>query len=102
MKICYPRRGIYHVSLLTIAASIALAMASFTEIFHICKPFAAQWDPHVLGTCGNQILSFTVLETVGLVLDLVLFSLPCIFVRRLLLGKWKKVSIIVGMDAGAL
>ncbi|PSR98942.1 integral membrane protein [Coniella lustricola] len=102
LRISGPMSGIKRAACLIMAASIALAIVSSMEIFLICRPFAAQWDPLVLGTCGDQILSFTVLETVGLALDLVILALPAIFMVRLQTTKWRRIKFILVVDAGSV
>lgn len=84
------------------ASSAALALASIVQVFLICKPFAAQWDPRLLGTCGDQVLSFMILECTGLGLDIVIFALPVLPLARLNTSISFIVTTIVILDVGAM
>ena len=52
------------------------AAASILQIFLLCRPFAAHWDPRVLGFCGDHVVAFVTLEVSGLLLDIAILSLP--------------------------
>lgn len=82
--------------------SAALSLVGILEIFLVCRPFAAQWDPHVLGTCGDQILSFTILESAGLMLDLCTLLLPVLLVWGLQMQRRKRIPLILILDAGIM
>lgn len=82
--------------------SAALATASIIQIFLICQPFAAQWDPHILGTCGDQVTSFLVIETAGLLLDIGILSLPPIIITRLRTATKMKVQLVLVLNIGAV
>lgn len=90
------------ITLTIIVMSTALATASMLEIFLVCRPFSAQWDPQVLGTCGDQLMSFTILESVGLVLDLVILALPVVLIYRLDTTMRRRVQTILLLDIGAM
>ena len=51
-------------------------IAVVLESFLICRPIAAAWDNNLAGTCGDQIVSYVVLEILGLLIDLVIFVWP--------------------------
>lgn len=73
------------------------AMASVLEIFLICRPFAAQWDPRILGLCGDQVVSFVTLEVIGLLLDLGILLLPVhtiFYLNARQSQKWKAIFIL--------
>ncbi|ROV92176.1 hypothetical protein VMCG_09286 [Cytospora schulzeri] len=82
--------------------SAALALASIVQVFLICRPFAAQWDPRVLGTCGDQIGSFMALESTGLSLDVAILAVPAAQTLRLNLSMRNKVRVILVLDMGAI
>lgn len=82
--------------------SAGLAAASALQIFLICKPFAAQWDPRVLGTCGDQVASFMAFESAGLALDLGTLLVPIVIIIRLHLRTRKKVVAILVFNIGAV
>lgn len=85
-----------------IILSIALSMVSVGEVFLICRPFAAHWDPKILGMCGDQMISFTLLESVGLILDLVIFIIPVVRLWEIQIPRQRKAKVCLVLDAGAM
>lgn len=84
------------------ALSASLAAASTIQIFLICRPFAAQWDPRVLGACGDQIASFMALESVGVVLDLGILLVPSVMIMGLQMRLETKIQLILVFNIGAM
>lgn len=72
------------------------------QIFLICRPFAAQWDPHILGACGGQAVSFITLETTGLVLDIGILLLPVQPIYMLQMRRSQKWQVILVIDASVV
>ncbi|KAG6354447.1 hypothetical protein INS49_004464 [Diaporthe citri] len=95
-------RVVHHSAIGIMVLSTALATASIIQIFLICQPFAAQWDPQVLGTCGDQVTSFLVIETAGLLLDIAIFTLPPVIVMRLMTPTKMKVQLVLVFNIGAV
>lgn len=89
-------------ALLIMITSAALALASVVQIFLICRPFAAQWDPRVLGTCGDQMVSFMILESTGLILDIAILAVPAMAVVGLTMKKSRKAQAILVLDMEAM
>lgn len=85
-----------------ILVSAGLAAASIIQIFLICKPFAAQWDPCILGSCGDQVVSFMALESVGLVLDLGILIIPTVSIMRLMVLWRRRMQLIFIFNIGAV
>lgn len=48
-----------------------------------CQPVAAAWDNSIHGSCGNQAVTYIILESVGLLLDLVIVVMPQLLLCRL-------------------
>lgn len=88
------------VAIMTVSAG--LAAASIIQMFLICRPFAAQWDPRVLGACGDQVASFMALESAGLVLDLGILLVPSVGIMRLQMSLEVKVKLIFIFNIGAV
>lgn len=84
------------------ALSASLAAASAVQIFLICRPFAAQWDPRVLGSCGDQVLSFMVLESVGIILDVGILLVPAVTIMGLQMRVEMKFRLILVFNIGAM
>ena len=68
----------------------------------ICRPIAAGWDPSITGSCGNQIVSFLVLEIVGLLIDLTLLIIliPIFAIKSLQLPSREKLKLIGVFSVG--
>ncbi len=82
--------------------SILYGLVVFLEIFLICRPMAVDWNAHVDGTCGNQIVSYLVLEVLGLVLDFTIIIVPLLCIWKPQIQWPRKVSIAALFSIGAL
>ena len=74
---------------------ILFGLVVFLEIFLICRPMAVDWNNHTDGTCGNQIISYLVLEVLGLLLDLTIMMLPILSIWNLHLPTAKEVQFMI-------
>jgi hypothetical protein len=84
------------------ALSAGRAAASTVQIFLICRPFSAHWDPRVLGFCGDQVASFMVLESAGVLLDLGILVVPTVMIIRLQMRLVIKIEVIVLFNISAM
>jgi len=75
-------------------------VASILEMLLICRPISAQWDNS--SRCGNQKLSFLIVESVGIALDAMLLVTPIYSVSRLCMDTRAKIKVIVGLEIGSL
>ena len=82
--------------------SILYGLVVFLEVFLICRPMAVDWDAHVDGTCGDQIVSYLVLEILGLLIDFTILVVPLPVIWKLQLPWPRKVSIAALLSIGAL
>lgn len=101
-RIFRPPRLARRITIGIMVLSAALSLASIIQIFLICQPFAAQWDPHVLGSCGDQVTSFVVIETMGLLLDIGIFAIPTITIVKLYLPIGRRVATAGIANVGAM
>ena len=85
-----------------LVVSILYGLVVLLEVFLICRPMAVDWNVHVDGTCGNQIVSYLVLEVLGLLLDsmVLIAPLPCIW--RLQLPFKSKIQLSIVFSVGVL
>ncbi len=90
------------ITRLLLVLSILYGLVVFLEVFLICRPMAVDWDAHVDGTCGNQIVSYLVLEGLGLLLDLTIAAVPIPFIWRLKMKLARKISITSMFLIGSL
>ncbi|KAI8397481.1 hypothetical protein FOFC_20787 [Fusarium oxysporum] len=51
-------------------------LGNVLQVFLICRPFAASYDPTVKGTCGNQVSSFIAIGAFNAITDVLILSLP--------------------------
>ena len=72
------------------------------EIFLICRPLAGIWDLSITGRCGQQVVSYVILEALGLLLDLAIFILTLFLVWRLRMSIKRKVVISSSLSVGIL
>lgn len=77
-------------------------IATVLETFLICHPSAAAWDPRIEGSCPGQIVSYIVLEVVGLALDVAILVLPLRRIATLHLPPGGKRNLILIFSVGAV
>lgn len=46
------------------------------QVFLICRPFAATYDPLIKGECGNQVVSFIAIGAFNVITDVIILTLP--------------------------
>ena len=85
-----------------VGLSLTHGIASVIEVLLICRPLSAQWDSEAGGACGNQILSFIIVECVGIALDIALLGIPLFSIPKLHISMKKKAHIIIALDAGVV
>lgn len=51
--------------------------------FLICRPVAKNWDPTVVGSCGNRVAGYTAVSAVNVVIDCLIFILPLPMIFKL-------------------
>ncbi|KAK0612443.1 hypothetical protein B0T17DRAFT_648599 [Bombardia bombarda] len=52
------------------------SLGNILQVFLICRPFAATYDPLVKGECGNQVASFIAIGAFNVVTDVLILTLP--------------------------
>lgn len=82
--------------------SILYGLVVFLEVFLICRPMAVDWNADIDGTCGNQIVSYLVLEVLGLLLDFTTLAVPTPCIWRLHMPLAKKITLSIFFSIGAL
>jgi len=90
----YQERGLWVGALLVL--SILYGTAILLDIFLICRPVAAARDTSISGECGNQLLSYVLLEIFGLLIDLAILVTPPSLIYRLQMP-WKRKASVSGM-----
>ncbi|KAK3693382.1 hypothetical protein B0T22DRAFT_449692 [Podospora appendiculata] len=66
---------------------------NFLQVFLLCRPFAASYDPRVKGTCGNQIASFIAIGAFNIVTDVLILTLPLPTVWALKMSTGTKIGL---------
>lgn len=90
------------ITRLLLVLSVLYGLVVFLEVFLICRPMAVDWNVHIKGTCGDQVLSYLVLEILGLVLDLVILTVPIPCIWRMNINLTRKISSATMFSIGAL
>ena len=88
--------------LILIVLSVLYGVAIVLEIFLICRPLAAAWDSNISGECGQEVVSYVVLEIFGLGIDLAILIAPLRVIWRLLLTTRSKIEVSCVLSAGGL
>jgi hypothetical protein len=81
---------------------VSHTLGSILEVMLICRPLSAQWEYNTASVCGNQQVSFIVIESTGLLLDVVLLLLPLPTILSLHVSTEKKVAIAIIFEIGAV
>lgn len=64
------------------------------QIFLICRPFAATYDPTIPGTCGNQKASFLAIGAFNAITDVAILALPVHTIWTLKIKTGTKMSLL--------
>jgi hypothetical protein len=90
----FPVAHILYASYITIGLITAWAIATILVGCLICQPISMNWNPAAGGSCGNQVLSFTVTGSINLVTDAIVLFLPMPTLYSLQLKNYKKFTLI--------
>lgn len=90
------------IALSLLVLSILYGLVVLLEVFLICRPMAVDWDAHVDGTCGDQIVSYLVLEVLGLLLDFIILMVPPLCIWKLQMPFGIKMPFIIVFSIGVL
>ena len=82
--------------------TILYGLVVILEVFLICRPLAVDWNPHVDGKCADQIVSYLVLEILGLLIDFTILVTPIPVILRIQMYWRLKMQIVALMSMGAL
>ncbi|KAK8177277.1 hypothetical protein IWX90DRAFT_13025 [Phyllosticta citrichinensis] len=69
--------------------------SAIMQVFLICRPVSASWDPRGSRVCGNVVMVYVALCIINLFTDLVIMFLPVPFIRRLQMDTSTKVGLYV-------
>ncbi|KAM0800685.1 hypothetical protein BDR22DRAFT_850123 [Usnea florida] len=95
-------RGVKWIVRSVLVLSILYGLVVILEVFLICRPLAVDWNPHVDGRCADQIVSYLVLEILGLLIDLTILVAPLPVIAKLQMDWRRKMSIAAVFSVGAL
>ena len=87
---------------LLLVIAILFGLVVVLETFLICRPLAVDWSAHIDGICGDQVVSYLVLEVLGLLLDLAILVLPLPVLWRLQFGLKMKIKVTILLSMGFL
>ena len=102
IKAVFSIKVVGRISWLLLVLSILYGLTVLLEVFLICRPMAVDWNASVDGTCGNQVLSYLVLEALGLLLDFSIVVLPIPFIWRIQIPRAKKLNMSIIFSIGVL
>ena len=90
-------------SLLGLLVVIGLhSLATVLTTLLICRPVAAAWDSDVSGECGDQVVAYVVLESVGALIDLIILILPIPGIWKVRLPWQQKLGVSILLSVGVL
>lgn len=94
--------GLVRVTWLLLVLAVLYGVVVLLEIFLICRPLAVDWNVYVHGTCGDQVMSYLVLEVLGLFLDFIILAVPIPCIWQLDVKLAQKMSVATIFSIGFL
>ncbi|PHH66771.1 hypothetical protein CDD81_5903 [Ophiocordyceps australis] len=78
------------------------SVGNILQVFLICRPFAASFDPTIHGTCGNQRSSFIAIGCFNAITDVAILCLPIPTIWKLKARARTKLALTAVFAAGLL
>ncbi|RFU72423.1 integral membrane [Trichoderma arundinaceum] len=78
------------------------AVANVLMFFLICRPFEANYNPAIGGTCGNQVSAFIAVGAYNIISDFVVLTLPLHTIWTLKARRQMKISLSAIFLAGLI
>ncbi|KAK3376379.1 hypothetical protein B0T24DRAFT_618563 [Lasiosphaeria ovina] len=72
----FVNKGLRTAVKVVMALVISWSLGNILQIFLLCRPFAASYDPFTKGECGSQLASFIAVGAFNIATDLIVLSLP--------------------------
>jgi hypothetical protein len=100
-RLFYPREA-RRKGKAAIVLSILHGLASILDLTLICRPISAQWRIDGVAVCGNQWLSFLILEVTAILLDCLILIIPIFNILRLQLSTNRRLALLFLFETGAM
>lgn len=84
----------------TAALITCFALSTILSCLLICRPLALNWDPTLEGTCGDQLLSYTITGSFNLATDVIVLILPLPYLWKLQMKLYKKIILSCTFSLG--
>ena len=84
----------------TAALITGFALSTVLSCLLICRPLALNWDPTLEGTCGDQLLSYTITGSFNLATDVIVLLLPLPYLWKLQMKLYKKIILSCTFSLG--
>ena len=99
----FPIRRVVWGSYVTMAILIAWTIGTILAGCLICRPIAFNWDKTIPGgTCGDQVMSFTISGVINVVTDVIVLLLPMHALYHLQMAMYKRVALVTVFGLGIL
>lgn len=98
----FVNRGLRKSTKFVIAFVLLWTVGNILQVFLICRPFAATYDPTVPGTCGDQVGSFIAIGAFNIITDVLIFFLPIHTIWNLQMKTRAKVGVVAVFLIGIL
>lgn len=89
------------IQVIAFAAVSGLLIGSITYYLTECKPLAAAWTPK-LGNCRNQRQGWLGTGIANLITDVVIFSVPVVWLADLKMSLHNKITVGIQLFVGAM
>lgn len=78
------------------------SVGNILQVFLLCRPFAASYDPSIKGTCGDQKASFIAIGCFNVITDVAILCLPIPTIWALKATTRTKIALTAVFAAGFL
>ncbi|KAL8709765.1 MAG: hypothetical protein Q9220_005551 [cf. Caloplaca sp. 1 TL-2023] len=95
------RKNAFWIQMLAFTAVGGLLIGSIVYYLTECKPLPAAWTPH-LGHCAKQRAGWLGTGIANLITDVVIFSLPIVWVMDLQMSLHNKITVSIQLFIGAI
>ena len=93
-------KGMRRTTKCALVLAFCWIITNFIQVFLICSPFAASYDPTVPGQCGDQFDSYVAIGTVNIIMEIFIVLLPVRTIMRLQMKRTQKAGLIILLTMG--
>ncbi|KAK3374546.1 hypothetical protein B0H63DRAFT_418684 [Podospora didyma] len=98
----FVNQGLRLATKLAMGFVVLWSTGNFLQVFLLCRPFAASYNPAIKGKCGNQVASFIAIGAFNIVTDILILALPIPTVWALKMATAAKIGLTAVFALGLI